>query len=159
MKNFQVLAMVSTLACFPGAQAQSLIKSVDEKGQVTYSDKPVQGAVSATVVPIQPGPDEERIKAARERAERISEQADKAAAERQALEDEREAAREAAREKKAATPEIIIKEEGGYPAYYRNPPLITPNPPGTGPGKPDHPVYKPRPPVTTPVLRPRPTPR
>jgi len=152
MKHFQLLAAIITLVFFPGTQAQSPIKSVDEKGQVTYSDKPMEDAVSATVVPVQPGPDEEQVKAARERAERIKEQANKAEAGRKALEEEREAARE----RKAATPEVIIKEESGYPAYYRNPPLITPNPPETTPGKPDHPAYRPRPPATTPVLRPRP---
>ncbi|WP_457674991.1 hypothetical protein [Thiolapillus sp.] len=154
MKKPQLLALL--VLCAGSLQAQPPIKSVDQEGNITYSDKPAADAVSTTVVPMDPGPGEEEMKAAQERVKKTREEAEKAAAERKALEEKRAAEKKAAQEQKAARPEvIIIQEESGYPAYYRNPPLITPRPPGTAPGKPDHPVYKPRPPVTTPVIRPR----
>ena len=163
MKSTRILTLAMALALYSGAQAQAPVKSVDEKGNVTYSDKPAEGAVSATVVPVSPGPSDEEVQAAQERVKQTREQAEKAEQERKALEEKRAAERAAAEERKAANPEvIIIREEGGYPAYYNNPPLITPRPPGTSPGKPDHPAYqpenpinKPRPPVSIPVIRPR----
>jgi hypothetical protein len=163
MKSTKILTLATALALYSVVQAQTPIKSVDEKGNVTYSDKPAEGAVSTAVVPVSPAPSDEEVQAARDRARQTREQAEKAEADRKALEAKREAERAAARERKAANPEVvIIKEEGGYPAHYRNPPLITPRPPVISPGKPDHPAYQPenpinqpRPPVSIPVIRPR----
>ncbi len=98
---------------------------MDEQGNVTYSDQPVPEAVKTEVVPVQPGPSEEEVKAAKERLEKTEEMADEARKAREAREKEREEARKAAQ---ATKPDVvIIKEESGgyYPEYY-NPPLITP---------------------------------
>ena len=58
------------------------IKSIDEEGNMTYSDKPVQNTVPATVMPIQPALSE---KEAQEQREKIEKQADSAEADRKKL--------------------------------------------------------------------------
>lgn len=103
--------------------AQTPIKSVDQSGNVTYSDKPTVDAASSTEMQIDAGPTESQIEEAKERSKKTIDSAEKAQAERDALAAEREAERQKAAEDRAAQkPEvIIIKDEGYYPAY--NPPL------------------------------------
>jgi hypothetical protein len=152
------LSLALSSVCF----AQTPIKSVDKSGNVTYSDKPAEDAVSAKKVPIDPAPAPEQIKAAKERVEKIQEQADAAEKSRKEAEAKRLAEQEAARKREEAKPEVIVIKEGhsGYPVY-NNPPLITPppiqkppqqRPPGN---KPDHPAYKP-PTATPPTILPIP---
>ena len=121
------------------------VKSVDEHGNVTYSDEPVAGAVATEVVPVDPAPPEERVEAAKERAEEIQRLADEARQER--LKKEELAAKERA-EKAKAEPKVIVidnskNDNGGYfyPRYY----------PG-GPIKPPvvRPPTQPKPPETSP---------
>ncbi len=143
-------------------------KYVDEEGHVTYSDKPVPGAVRSETVPVDPAPDPAEVEAARERIEKTEALAEKARQEREAREQEREKAR---REAEAAKPEVVIIQEesaGGYYPEYYNPPLITPvrpdpgQRPGIGPGRPDHPAYRPpgqRPPLGRPPASIQPVPR
>jgi len=164
MDGIRYPLLLLTLLMGSWAQAQTPLKSVDEQGNVTYSDQPVPDAVKTEAVPVQPGPSEEEVKAARERIEKTEEMADEARKAREAREKEREEARRAA---EAAKPEVVIikEESGGYYPEYRNPPLITPgrptNPihrPNPSRPKPEHPAYRPpgaspptaRPPVATP---------
>jgi hypothetical protein len=56
--------------------AQAPIKSVDQAGNVTYSDKPVVGAKSTSNVAIEPGPSGTEIEAAEKRAGEMIKQAD-----------------------------------------------------------------------------------
>ena len=128
------------------------IKSIDEEGNMTYSDKPVQNTVPATVMPIQPALSE---KEAQEQREKIEKQADSAEADRKKAE-ARHQAKQEDKQKKAASPEaVIIKEDdnGSYYPIYDNPPMIRPpvrpRPPGF---KPDLPIYPPgeRPPTSRP---------
>ena len=167
MKETRKMALLLTvLAISPLAGSQTPIKSVDEQGNVTYSDQPVSDAVKTEVVPVQPGPSEEEVKAAKERLEKTEEMADEARKAREAREKEREEARKAA---EATKPDVvIIKEESGgyYPEYY-NPPLITPGRPTKpihrpNPSKPnpEHPAYRPpgtRPPMARPPVAAPPT--
>jgi len=166
MKRF--LALSALLVVASVARAQPPIKSMDEAGNVTYSDKPLPDAVKTEVVPVQPGPGEDEVKAAQERIEKTEKMAEEARAARKAREKEREEARKAA---EAAKPEVvIIKEEsgGGYYPEYSNPPLITPGRPGKpihrpppSQPRPEHPAYRPpgsRPPVSRPPIATPPTP-
>lgn len=146
MKHSNLL--IGICLCFLYAStiwAQTPVKSVDKAGNITYSDKPVDGALSTTVVPIDPGPDPSQVEAAQEEVEQIRKQADSAEQERKAETAKRKAASEAAAAEKASQPEAIIVEEdhGGYPVY-NDPPLIRPpvrpQPPGSGT---DHPAYRP----------------
>jgi hypothetical protein len=137
--------------------AQSPVKSIDQAGNVTYSDRPVAGAVSSEAVPVAPAPDPAEVKAARERLKKTGEMAEKARREREARERE-----EARRKAEAAKPEVVILREegaGGYYPEYVNPPLLNPGPPHRPIGKPglpaggrpEHPAYRPpaaRPPVS-----------
>lgn len=56
--------------------AETIYKSVDENGKVTYSATPPEESETATQVDIAPPPSEERIKAAQQRHERNMETAD-----------------------------------------------------------------------------------
>lgn len=56
--------------------AQAPIKSVDQAGNVTYSDKPVVGAKSISSVAIEPGPSDAEVEAAEKRAGKMIKQAD-----------------------------------------------------------------------------------
>ena len=168
MRYLQRTVLASLFFLLPSiALAETPIKSVDEAGNVTYSDKPVENAVSTTVVPVDPALDPERVEEAKKQVDRIKEQADAAEKARKEAAAERQKKEEAAAQRKAAQPEVIIIQEdhGGYPVY-NNPPLITPpsrprpparpNPPIGS--KPDHPAYRPpgsRPPTILPVPQPR----
>ncbi len=151
-----VLAAVLLSAGTAGAEPPA--KYVDESGHVTYSDRPVPGAVKVQPVEVDPEPDAAEVEAARKRIEKTEELAEQARRERLAREKERDEARRAA---EAARPEVVILREepaGGYYPEYVNPPLVTPGrpdpgqrPPAAGPGRPDHPAYRPpgpRPPVS-----------
>ena len=57
------------------SQADTIYKSVDESGNVTYSTTPPKESVNSRPVDIAPPPSEERIKAAQQRQERNREAA------------------------------------------------------------------------------------
>lgn len=129
--------------------AQGPVKSVDESGNVTYSDRPTSDAVSSTEVSIQPGPSQSEIDAAKQRADQMKEQADQAQAEREA------ATKKQAMERKATEvrkPEPESVEASGYPAYKKparpTPPIARPPTSGS-----DHPDFQPS--VNTPRAIPR----
>ncbi len=138
--------------------AESPIKSIDRADNVTYSDRPTAGAASSTEVQIDAGPTESQVAAAKKRAQKIIESADKAQADRKALVRERQQQREKdAQDNAAQEPDVIgIENENRYPAYYP-PPVSRPPvaiPPGGGP---EHPVYRPpsiQPPIAWPLTSP-----
>ncbi|WP_456404840.1 DUF4124 domain-containing protein [Thiolapillus sp.] len=162
MKSPALMAICTlSLALSAMALAETPIKSVDEAGNVTYSDKPVENAISATVVPVDPALDPERVEEARKQVEKIKEQADAAEKARKKAEAERRQQEQAAAQQQASQPEVIIIQEdhGGYPVY-NNPPLIKPPARPRPPigSKPDHPAYRPpgsRPPTILPIAKPR----
>jgi len=67
---------LTTLTCFllftsvNILSADALVKSVDEAGNVTYSDKPVPEAKTVTKVPVHAGPSDSEIDAAKQQAEK-----------------------------------------------------------------------------------------
>lgn len=142
------------------AEAETAIKSTDQEGNVTYSDKAAADAVSSTEIEIETGPTESQVKEAELRAKTTMEQADQAQAERDALARQKEAEREAAAEHNSAqSPEtIVIGNESRHPVNNpppgSNPPL--PIPPGNGGSQ--HPIYTP-PATNPPIANPLPSPK
>jgi len=156
--NFQkyLIACGLALVCNGSLLAQTPIKSIDQAGNVTYSDRAATDAVSATEVQIDPGPSESQVEESEQRLQRTLDQADQAQAERDALAKKREAERQEAAAKKPET--IVIQKEGGYPVY--NPSLGSRPPAGIPPstGAPQHPIYNPpgtKPPIAVPLPAPR----
>jgi hypothetical protein len=60
------VAFVLLIAAAPGTA--QVYRSVDESGNVTFSDQPPAGAVEVTPVEIDPGPSDEQVQAAQARA-------------------------------------------------------------------------------------------
>lgn len=152
-----LIACGFTLVSVASLHAEIPIKSVDQSGNVTYSDKPTADAVSSTEVQIDAGPSESQVKEAENRSKQTMNAADKAQAERNALTAER---KKSAENKADRSPEtVVIGNESGYPVY--NPPLgpgpPIAIPPGTGDGA-QHPIYTP-PVARPPIARPMPSPR
>ena len=65
-----VYMLLFLLACPSVTTADTIYKSVDENGNVTYSTTPPADSKTSTRVDIAPPPSEERIKAAQQRQER-----------------------------------------------------------------------------------------
>ena len=156
-----------------GSGAAQVYRSVDESGNVTFSDQPPAGAVEVTPVEIDPGPSDEQVQAAQERLEASREQLESIQQEREAAEErarevrlqrlEEEALRAAARPSpQPQQPEPPRYRYYGYgvpgypwtPGYPSRPPVH----PGY-PGYPVHPLPPLRPPVVRPPQRPEPPPR
>ncbi len=154
-----LIAYGFTLVSVTSLHAEIPIKSVDQSGNVTYSDRPTADAVSSTEVQIDAGPTESQVKEAENRSQQTMNAADKAQAERDALTAKREAERKKAAENKAdRSPEtVVIGNESGYPVY--NPPPGSKPPVAIPPGNgPQHPIYTP-PVARPPIARPMPSPR
>ncbi len=136
--------------------AQLPVKSVDAHGNVTYSDEPPPGAVSTRVVPVDPNPPEERVQAAKQRAEEIRELADQAAKERRQQEQQLAAKQKQQEQQTAAEPKVIVIENNhssGYPVYFPPrpvPPVI--RPPTGKPPAPSPPVPGA---ISPPIIRPQ----
>jgi len=69
------LAIFLLLAASAG-NAETIYKSIDENGKVTYSTTPTENATQSKSIDIAPPPSEEAIKAAQDRHERTKEAAD-----------------------------------------------------------------------------------
>ena len=130
--------------------AQTLYKSVDEQGHVTYSETPPADAVETKSVPIAPGPSRENAERARERARAMAEEADTKYQElMERRKEEEEARKKAERERadrEAAERQRAADEssyEGPYPYGWRwpypYPPIRPPIPP-----RPTHPIVPPK---------------
>lgn len=143
--------MIGGLLWVVAIHAETAIRSVDERGHVTYSDKPVPDAVKSETVPLAPAPDPQAVEAARQEAERAGELADELRRERRERQAERRAAEAA---ETPPPPPPAAEESGGQPVWVERPllrprpPVSKPRPPGAG--KPDHPAFRP------PAGRPRP---
>jgi hypothetical protein len=114
--------------------AETIYKSVDENGKVTYSTTPPEESETATPVDIAPPPSEERIKAAQQRHERNMEAAgvldenrkkrDELTAEENRL--KREKQKQLQLQKQAEK----NNENDNYDGYPYYPPRYRPRPPG-----------------------------
>jgi len=142
--------LILILLLFAGScAAQTLYKSVDEKGKVTYSDTPPADAVATESVPIAPGPSPQETEQARERAQVISQEAQSRHQElmerRQEEAEAREQAKRERAEREAAEKQQAAEEPSyGQPYPYGwwpnpHPPMRPPRPP-----RPVHPIEPPR---------------
>jgi hypothetical protein len=108
----------------------TLIKSVDASGNVTYSDKPVTNAESVTNIPIQAGPSKGEIEAAKQQAKKDINTADKIKPDN----------------KNKSLPQPSPAEEGAvYSGTNSNPPFATKarHHPAKNPGKNPPPAHRP----------------
>ena len=141
------LLVLLTLA--PGLTTAQVYRSVDEKGNVIYSDKPSPGAVESAPVEIQPGPTEAQVQEAQERVEAVRERFE---AQRMAREaDEARRREERARRAEAAAsaqPQPGGSEDPDARAWWRHRgarPPRQPEPPIEASRAPtgDHPDFRP----------------
>jgi len=83
--SFTLLSVPSALA------ADKIYKSVDEQGNVIYSEKPLRGKATSKEIVVQPPPSPEDVRRAEEQARKTKEKADAMEAERKAREEARRA--------------------------------------------------------------------
>ena len=139
------------LALAPVLATAQVYRSVDEKGNVIYSDKPPPDAVESTPIEIQPGPTEAQVQQAQERVEADRERLEAQRVAREAEEAKRreERARRAEAAAAAAQPRPGSSEDPDARAWWRHrgarPPPLHPEQPIESPRVPtgDHPAFWP----------------
>ena len=121
-----------------GAAAQPLYKSVNDQGEVTFSDRPPPGAVEVQEVQVQPGPSEARQLESAERVKRIQSQADDLGASNaeraQQRKQEQQQAQQKAKETEVQPLATDTNDTYSYPNRPLYPPVIKP------PIRPEHPI-------------------
>ncbi len=158
---------------FPAlSPAETIIKSVDEEGNVTFSDQPpAQGQQHETIRLQVDRPSEAEAEAARKRHEQLSKTADTLARERRKKEEARRRQAAEQRKRELEQPQVIvIEKDQGDPYYWPGAPVrpvrpIKPGqpgirPPGQRPPGQRPPVVRPpiqRPPAGRPPARPLPS--
>ena len=122
MMSLRVFSLLAALAC-SSAMADTLYKSVDSAGNVTYSSTPPKGG-KVEKLEVAPPPTEAEIQAAEERLKRNAAQANELEAQRR----EKEAAQaaqeaEEARLREAQKPvePLVIETPAPPPDYYPTP--------------------------------------
>jgi len=108
------------------AIAQPLYKSVNDQGEVTFSDSPLPNAVEVQEIQVQPGPSEARQQEAAERIKRMESQANELGAANAERAQQRQQAQQQAGEKQASETEVqpVTDYNNGY--RYPNRPLYPP---------------------------------
>lgn len=157
MKPHKVSKRVSTrllfgsLLVFPVfLLAATPVKSVDQSGKVTYSDKPVPGAKTVSKVPISEGPSSAEINAAQQQAKETIKAADKVDAANKAESENRKSEKKSS-EKSSITEQKVINSGGGrkpvdkFPVQLPVQPKPPINRPGINPPPSTQPVPKSRP--------------
>jgi hypothetical protein len=174
----RIFAVAGLLIAAHAAAQQTVYKSIDANGNVTYSSTPPPDAARAEAIELTPSPAPTEIEAAQQRAQALQELGDQASSEREErsaqLAEARQAAREEAARQQPAEPPSQAASYGGYgwgfpiypgyqPGYLRPgvrppwPERPAPPPPARRPmTKPNHPAYWPRQPVRPPDIKPRP---
>lgn len=132
------------------ASSQEVYRTVDESGEVTYSDTPPAPDAKSNIVDLPPPPSQQRVEEAKQRAEQERQMSNQLEQERRHLENERKAERErranqATRQESTAP----LGRVGRYP-YALPPDHDLPDVPIAVPGPGDHPIYAPGP-VPTPL--------
>lgn len=138
--------------------AQPLYKSVNERGEVTFSDSPPPSAVEVQEIQVQPGPSEAQQLESIERAKRIESQAsDLGAANAERAQQRKDAQLQLQQQAKETEVQPVTDYNDGY--SYPNRPLYPPviRPPIRPehpilPGGPGRPVQLPAAPVVAPRL-------
>jgi hypothetical protein len=139
-----------------GVYSQSVYKSVDESGNVIFSDAPPESAVITEAVDVPPGPSEESIEQAREEVKEVSKRADELEERRLQKEQARRAEERERQQQTWIAPPAESREDNPSPYWYPAYPAYPSRPhrpyPPQYPGS-DHPAYtpgrpgpKPRPP-------------
>jgi len=125
--------------------AETLYKSVNEKGEITFSDSPPENAANVQEIQVQPAPTEQQQRESMEREKMIESQANKLGAANAARAQERE------EQKPQEVPEAVEPIESYNTGnYYRNNPQDPNRPIRPLPGNPS--------PKPLPVTRPGPRP-
>lgn len=125
------------------------VKSVDQSGKVTYSDKPVPGAKTVSKVPLSEGPSSEEIDAAQQQAKETIKAADKVGAVNKAESEIRKSEKKTAKEPSINEQKVINGGSNRKPLDKFPVQLpVRPKPPIDRPG------INP-PPSTRPIVRPR----
>ena len=117
--------------------AQPLYKSVNEQGEVTFSDSPLPSAVEVQEIQVHPGPSEAQQRESAERLKRIEAQAnDLGSANAERAQQRKEEKQQAQRQARDAEVQPVTGYNDGY--RYPNRPLY---PPVTRPPvRPEHPI-------------------
>ena len=117
--------------------AETLYKSVDDKGEVTFSDSPLPSAVEVQEIQVQPGPSEVQQRESAERLKRIEAQAnDLGSANAERAQQRKEEKQQAQQQARDAEVQPVTGYNDGY--RYPNRPLY---PPVTRPPvRPEHPI-------------------
>lgn len=141
-----IMLTVPFFAATSGATAlgQTIYRSVDDQGQVTFSDRPPSTAVEIAPVEVLPGPDAARVQAARERQEKVKAAADELAGDR-ARREQRLADQGRGAQIQAPSEPLVVEERSSSYPYHNRPNQNKPGQgrPGGTPGRP--PAIKPRP--------------
>jgi hypothetical protein len=128
------LLTLFTLITTHAAIAEPVFKSVDERGAITYGDRPADGAILSAPVTLEPGPSDAAITQAREQAAQAIQSSDEMAAARA---DAERARAQAARDRRSAQPAGPAWADYPYPPPSRY---------GSYPAWPTYPAFPPRPP-------------
>ena len=117
--------------------AQPLYKSVNGRGEVTFSDSPQPNAILVKEVKVQPGPSEAQQQESIERVKRIESQAsDLGAANAERAQQRKDAQLQSQQQAKDTEVQPVTDYNNGYsyPNRPLYPPVITP------PMRPEHPI-------------------
>ena len=136
--------------------AQPLYKSVNEQGEVTFSDSPLPNAVDVQEIQVQPGPSATQQRDSAERLKRIESQAnDLGAANADRAQQRKEAQQQAQQQANEDEVQPITGYNDGYnyPGRPLYPPVtrppVRPEQP-INPGSPERPVQLPAVPIRSP---------
>jgi len=138
--------------------AQPLYKSVNEQGEVTFSDKPVPNTVEVQEIQVQPGPTEAQQRESAERLKRIESQAnDLGTANAERAQQRKDAQQQTQQQAKENEVQPITGYNDNYNYNYPHRPLYPPvaRPPvrpehPINPGVPGRPVQLPATPIRSP---------
>ena len=117
--------------------AQPLYKSVNEQGEVTFSDSPLPNAVEVQEIEVQPGPSEAQQRESAERLKRIESQAnDLSSANADRAQQRKDAQQTAQQQEKdnEVQPITGYNDNYNYPNRPVYPPVVRP------PVRPEHPI-------------------
>jgi hypothetical protein len=140
------------------AAAQPVYKSVNDQGEVTFSDSPVPNAAEVQAIQVQPGPSEARQQESAERVKRMESQANELGAANAQRAQQRKQAQQQTGENKASDTEVhpVTDADNGHSYPHRSlyPPVdkppVRPERP-IAPGGPGHPVQLPAAPIMAPA--------
>ncbi len=146
----QLMLLPALLFVSQAAMAEgTLYKSVDQKGNVTYSDSPPKDAVVSKPVAVDPGPSADQVRAAEKRVRAMEEKAEEMARERAQRPVEKPQLEPAPVpvDGSAEDESIVTTDEG------RIRDKVLQRVPNESPGGGQHPIYNPGLPAQLPAIR------